>query len=221
MRASCATPRRTVHGVVWDLALSDVPALDRYESLGTGLYSKINQPVVMEGGARRALVYVGRSARPGKPKPGYLEGVLAAARAWGLPSEYLYELEHGEPAPRKPARRCSGRRSSLSPAPRRAKRGRGPRGRRVNARRVRCANPTRWRSAIPIQPHHPLILLSSLSRRLLEWHRRRREGFRFIQGRTPILSEEVLPPFHRTRTVERAAVVGRARLRKGGTRWML
>jgi hypothetical protein len=95
-------PRRTVHGVLWDLALSDVPALDRYESLHTGLYVKISQPVVTPGGARRALVYVGRSARPGKPKPGYLEGVLAAARDAGLPAEYLYELEHGEPAPRRP-----------------------------------------------------------------------------------------------------------------------
>ncbi|GGH25223.1 hypothetical protein GCM10007036_32200 [Alsobacter metallidurans] len=95
-------PRRTVHGVLWDLALSDIPALDRYESLHTGLYTKINQPVVTPGGARRALVYVGRTDRPGKPKPGYLEGVVAAARAAGLPADYVFELEHGEPAPRKP-----------------------------------------------------------------------------------------------------------------------
>lgn len=95
-------PRRTVLGVVWDLALSDVPALDRYESIGTGLYTKISQPVVLPGGARRALVYVGRTVKPGKPRPGYLDGVLAAARDWGLPADYLHELEHGEPAPRKP-----------------------------------------------------------------------------------------------------------------------
>ena len=62
-------PRRTVHGVLWDLALADVPALDRYESLHTGLYTKIVQPVVTPAGPRRALVYVGRSAVPGKPKP--------------------------------------------------------------------------------------------------------------------------------------------------------
>ena len=29
-------------------------------------------------------------------------GVLAAARGWALPGEYLYELEYGEPAPRRP-----------------------------------------------------------------------------------------------------------------------
>jgi hypothetical protein len=95
-------PRRTVLGVVWDLALSDVPALDRYESIGTGLYIKISQPVVLPGGAKRALVYVGRSVKPGQPRPGYLEGVLAAARDWCLPADYLHEIKHGEPAPRKP-----------------------------------------------------------------------------------------------------------------------
>jgi hypothetical protein len=95
-------PRRDVLGVVWDLALSDIAPLDRYESVSTGLYSKISQPVVLPGGAKRALVYVGRTDKIGKPKPGYLEGVLAAARDWGLPAGYLHEIEHGEPAPRKP-----------------------------------------------------------------------------------------------------------------------
>lgn len=99
-------PRRSVLGALWDVPFADIPALDRYESVHTGLYTKISQPVVMEdkalGGAKRALLYVGRSARTGKPKPGYLDQVLAAARALGLPDGYLYELEHGEPAPRKP-----------------------------------------------------------------------------------------------------------------------
>lgn len=99
-------PRRTVLGALWDVPFADIPALDRYEQVSAGLYAKITQPVVMEdkglGGAKRALVYVGRSARPGKPKPGYLELVLAAARSLGLPDGYLHELEHGEPAPRKP-----------------------------------------------------------------------------------------------------------------------
>jgi hypothetical protein len=94
--------RRSVQGVVWDLSLSDMPALDRYESVHTGLYSKISQPIVMAGGAKRALVYVGREAQAGSPKPGYLESVLAAARSWKLPDDYCYELQHGEPAPRRP-----------------------------------------------------------------------------------------------------------------------
>lgn len=86
-------PRRTVHGLLWELALADVPALDRYESVGAGLYAKIVQGVVTEAGPRRAIVYVARSQAAGAPKPGYLEGVVAAARAAGLPEAYLRELE--------------------------------------------------------------------------------------------------------------------------------
>ena len=44
---------------------SDMPALDRYESLSTGLYTKIIQPIVTAQGPRRAIVYVGRSAEAG------------------------------------------------------------------------------------------------------------------------------------------------------------
>jgi gamma-glutamylcyclotransferase (GGCT)/AIG2-like uncharacterized protein YtfP len=33
-------PRRSVWGMVWDLALADVPALDRYEGVGGGLISR-------------------------------------------------------------------------------------------------------------------------------------------------------------------------------------
>ena len=33
-------PRSAVHGVLWDLALSDVAALDRYEGVPQGLYAR-------------------------------------------------------------------------------------------------------------------------------------------------------------------------------------
>ncbi|MET0530658.1 MAG: gamma-glutamylcyclotransferase family protein [Microvirga sp.] len=85
-------PSASVWGIVWDLALADVPPLDRYESLSTGLYSKMVQSVLTEQGARRALVYIGRSTRPGPPKPGYAESVLKGATSAGLPAEYLREL---------------------------------------------------------------------------------------------------------------------------------
>jgi hypothetical protein len=86
-------PQRVVWGFLWDLALADVPALDRYESLGTGLYAKVIQPVLTERGPRQAMVYVGRSADPGPPKPGYLEGVVAAAVQAGLPESYIREIQ--------------------------------------------------------------------------------------------------------------------------------
>ena len=85
-------PQRAVWGMVWDLALADVPALDRYESLSTGLYTKAIQPVVTGQGPRRAIVYVGRSARPGAPKAGYMEGVIEAATHAGLPEDYVRSL---------------------------------------------------------------------------------------------------------------------------------
>jgi gamma-glutamylcyclotransferase (GGCT)/AIG2-like uncharacterized protein YtfP len=86
-------PRRTVWGLLWELALADVPALDRYESVASGLYTKLMQPVIGELGARRALVYVGRNPAIGQPRPGYLEGVIAAAREAGLPDDYIREIE--------------------------------------------------------------------------------------------------------------------------------
>ena len=85
-------PRRTVLGLLWDVALADMPALDRYEEVGSGLYTKRQLPVIAGEGPRKALVYLGRNAGPGRPRAGYLEGVLAAAEAARLPPAYLAEI---------------------------------------------------------------------------------------------------------------------------------
>ena len=74
-------PRAVVHGMLWDLALTDLRPLDKFEGVDRGLYSKINQPVIVAGGAKRALIYVASSAEPGKPRPEYLESILKAAAA--------------------------------------------------------------------------------------------------------------------------------------------
>ncbi|WP_375455585.1 gamma-glutamylcyclotransferase family protein [uncultured Methylobacterium sp.] len=92
--------RRTVWGVLWELAQADVPALDRYEGVAGGLYIKASQPVAMAGGVRRALIYLGRSAAFGVPRPGYLDAVVTAGEAARLPAAYLRELRgwrHGAP----------------------------------------------------------------------------------------------------------------------------
>jgi AIG2-like family len=86
-------PRRMVWGVLWDLALADVRALDRYECIATGLYRKLNQPVLATGGARRALLYVASKSAPGQARTGYVEGIAAAAREAGLPASYIAEVE--------------------------------------------------------------------------------------------------------------------------------
>ena len=84
---------RTVHGILWDLALDDIPALDRYEGVASGLYVKAQTSVRTEGGLRRALIYLGRSTASGRPRPGYLDAVLAAATTAQLPPTYLREIE--------------------------------------------------------------------------------------------------------------------------------
>ena len=85
-------PREEVHGVLWDCSLSDMRVLDKFEELASGLYVKISQPVIVEGGAKRALVYIGRSGTVGKPRPGYMEQVIAAAKDQALPEAYIASL---------------------------------------------------------------------------------------------------------------------------------
>ena len=88
-------PSGTVHGLLFDLALSDVGPLDRYEDVAHGLYGKTWQPVLPAGsGARQAMIYVGTDeTEGGTPPPGYMEGIVAAARAAALPPAYVARLE--------------------------------------------------------------------------------------------------------------------------------
>lgn len=88
-------PRADVHGLLFDLALADVPALDRYEQVAKGWYAKVIQPVLPEeGAARRALVYVGRApcSATAQKAPHYLDNLVTAARAAGLPADYIESL---------------------------------------------------------------------------------------------------------------------------------
>jgi gamma-glutamylcyclotransferase (GGCT)/AIG2-like uncharacterized protein YtfP len=85
-------PNATVWGVLWNLALADVPALDRYEGVAGKLYVKTTQPVATERGVKRALIYLGCNNAAGRPRPGYLEAVVAAGQAAQLPAGYLREI---------------------------------------------------------------------------------------------------------------------------------
>jgi AIG2-like family len=86
-------PSSAVHGVLWDLALSDIPALDRYEGVRQGLYAKALQPVIAQRAPKRAIVYFGANAGPGALRPDYMADVLAAARSWPLPAAGVEALE--------------------------------------------------------------------------------------------------------------------------------
>lgn len=129
MREGYATvlrdPAAIVHGVLWDLAVADVPALDKFEAVAHGLYAKITQGVMTPAGPRRALVYVGSNAGPGRARPGYLESILASAEAWNLPTSYRAQIARlGErvagpsapvPVPHLPERVAGVRPRALAP----------------------------------------------------------------------------------------------------------
>ncbi len=83
-------PHAEVHGVLYDLALSDVPALDRYEEVGRGLYTKAVQPVLRHGAQPvRALVYLGAETSEGRPTAAYLDAILKGAKENDLPADYI------------------------------------------------------------------------------------------------------------------------------------
>ena len=94
------TPRRNarVFGVLWKINAQHIAKLDAYES---GLYASAAIPVRHDGKLLRAMIYYALEAKPGYPKPGYQENIIAAARAWQFPPEYLAHLEKF--LPRKPA----------------------------------------------------------------------------------------------------------------------
>jgi gamma-glutamylcyclotransferase (GGCT)/AIG2-like uncharacterized protein YtfP len=81
-----------VHGVLWRLAPRDLAALNAYESIGSGLYRRRVVTVRSGRRARAALVYIARASRAGRPRPGYLQLVVGAAREWKLPEVYVRAL---------------------------------------------------------------------------------------------------------------------------------
>ena len=88
-------PGAEVHGALYDIDAADFAALDAYEDVAGGLYVRtavtVRRP---DGAARRALVYLGCDPATGRSiHPGYVEGIVAAARALGLPALYVASLE--------------------------------------------------------------------------------------------------------------------------------
>jgi hypothetical protein len=86
------TRAETVHGVLWRLTSRDRVSLDAWESIASGLYRPETLPVRHAGRRRMALVYVTDRRRSGRPRPGYMEIVMAAAREWELPRSYIASL---------------------------------------------------------------------------------------------------------------------------------
>jgi hypothetical protein len=86
-------PGQRVHGVLWRLTPRDIAALHAYELLHQGLYDVRYLPARLGSKRVRAMIYRLRRCVPGKPKPGYVEMIAAAARGWGLPERYIRSVE--------------------------------------------------------------------------------------------------------------------------------
>ena len=83
-----------VYGVLWDLDRDDERSLDWFEGVSIRQYRKsLVQVRDLEAGRRcSALVYLTCDSRPGVAGRGYMERVLAAAEAAGLPERYRRHL---------------------------------------------------------------------------------------------------------------------------------
>lgn len=75
-------------GLVWHLTEACERHLDRYEGVRSNAYRK----EVIDAGGEPALVYLASEERPGQPRPGYLEGILDAAKRLGIAPAHREEI---------------------------------------------------------------------------------------------------------------------------------
>jgi gamma-glutamylcyclotransferase (GGCT)/AIG2-like uncharacterized protein YtfP len=88
----CEAALGEIYGVVWTLTTADVVALDRFEGVDEGRYSRTEIVVQTSEGPEVALVYLDHRRVAGSPRPGYLERVVHGATEHGLPPEYVERL---------------------------------------------------------------------------------------------------------------------------------
>ncbi len=75
-----------LHGILWSVSPRDLRLLDEFEEVAAGLYHRVRLPVEVGHAHKRvaALVYLARDRRRGRPRRGYVEPILAAARSHGF-----------------------------------------------------------------------------------------------------------------------------------------
>jgi AIG2-like family len=89
----------TAHGVLWSISPRDEQRLDAYEEVAEDLYNRDHRGVeTAEGRHVVALVYFARDHRPGRPRRGYVEAIVDAAREQGLPAAALADIAAWLPA---------------------------------------------------------------------------------------------------------------------------
>jgi hypothetical protein len=90
------------YGVLWSVSARDERSLDGYEEIAAGLYHRTHLSVetsAADGKRERrvtALAYLAADPGLGRPRRGYLEPILAAARAHRLPEASLADIARYE-----------------------------------------------------------------------------------------------------------------------------
>ena len=79
---------------LYDLTPEDERALDEWEGLTIGLYSKVRVRVHTLEGTPLAWLYVLNDYEGGRPSARYLGMIAEAAEAAGAPSDYVAELRN-------------------------------------------------------------------------------------------------------------------------------
>lgn len=89
-----------VHGVLWRCTHQHFHMLDRYEGVHWGNYRRKLVTVELADGERHhAFVYAGTRNYDGRARVGYMvTAVLPGARHFGLPDQYVAELESWLPS---------------------------------------------------------------------------------------------------------------------------
>ena len=89
---------QTVHGVLWRITPRDRVTLDGWENVAGKLYRAETMPVRQDGRLHRRWSILPARAARARPKAGYMELVVAAARKWNFPAAYIGGLERWLPA---------------------------------------------------------------------------------------------------------------------------
>ena len=83
-----------VFGCLWLLDQNHLKALDNYEAVEEGFYTRIEVLVFDEQSftKKEAIVYLSNNRKYGKPAPNYQNEVIEGAGHVGLPEDYIQKL---------------------------------------------------------------------------------------------------------------------------------
>lgn len=87
-------PKELVLGLVFRLSTNALANLDQAEGY-PNLYTREVHPVTLAERVIKPLIYIDRNTtQVGLPKPGYLEGVIEAAKRFNFSRDYIAKLEN-------------------------------------------------------------------------------------------------------------------------------